>query len=84
MQSAVKKFGNSAGIIIPKPVLSQIGAEPGDKLDLRVEDGSIIISKSRRHPREGWAESAAAIAAAGDDKLVWPEFGNDGDDAWEW
>ena len=84
MQSALKKIGNSAGIIIPKPVLSQIGAELGDKLDLRVEDGNIIVSKSRRHPREGWAEAAAALAAADDDKLVWPEFGNDGDDALEW
>jgi hypothetical protein len=30
------------------------------------------------------AEAARAIAAARDDGLVWPEFGNAGDDALTW
>ncbi|WP_375450126.1 AbrB/MazE/SpoVT family DNA-binding domain-containing protein [uncultured Devosia sp.] len=81
---SLKKFGNSTGVIIPKSLLSEIGAEAGDSFDMRIEDGKIIIQKERRHPREGWAEAAAAIAAAGDDKLVWPEFGNDGDDDLTW
>jgi antitoxin MazE len=38
----------------------------------------------RRDPRAGWAEECKALAAAGEDKLVWPEFGNDFDKDWEW
>jgi len=35
-------------------------------------------------PREGWAEAFREIAEAGDDALIWPEFGNDGDDELTW
>ncbi|KKB13180.1 antitoxin [Devosia geojensis] len=84
MQSAVKKIGNSAGVIIPKPLLVEIGAKAGDKVDLRVEDGRIIIEPARRHPREGWAEAARQLAAEGEDGLVWPEFANDDDADWTW
>ena len=83
MQSALKKFGNSAGVIIPKPLLSEIGVQAGDGVDLRVEDGRLVIEPSR-NPREGWAEDAKRIAAEGDDKLVWPEFVDDLDDEWTW
>jgi antitoxin MazE len=37
MLSAVRKFGNSAGVIIPKPLLSEIGAKAGDSVELKVE-----------------------------------------------
>lgn len=52
-------------------------------MDMAVEDGRIVLGPAEPHPREGWAEAAALIAAAGDDKLVWPEFGN-GDEDWTW
>ena len=35
-----------------------------------------------RLPRAGWADASRALAEAGDDALVWPEFAND-DDALE-
>ncbi|HTM76774.1 MAG TPA: AbrB/MazE/SpoVT family DNA-binding domain-containing protein [Devosia sp.] len=84
MQSALKKIGNSTGVIIPKPFLAELGAEAGDRIDMRIENGKLIIERAKPHPRAGWAEAAAAIAAAGDDKLVWDEFGNDGDDDLKW
>ena len=84
MQSALKKFGNSAGIVIPKPMLAEIGAEVGDKIDISVENCRIVIEKVVAVPRQGWAEDSQRIAAAGDDALVWPEFANDDDDTWEW
>jgi len=84
MQSAVKKIGNSAGVIIPKPLLVEIGAKAGDKVNLRVEDGRIVIEPAPRHPREGWAEAARQLAAEGEDGLVWPEFANEDDADWTW
>lgn len=79
MLSAVKKFGNSAGIIIPKPLLSEIGAQAGDHVDLRVEGDRIVIERIINPPRQGWAEDAIRLAAEGDDELAWPEFTNDDD-----
>lgn len=85
MQSAVKKFGNSAGVVIPKPMLTEIGAQAGDKVDISVENGRIVVKLLPANPREGWAEAAAAIAAAGDDELVLGDFANDDDDTeWTW
>jgi hypothetical protein len=37
-----------------------------------------------RRPRTGWAEASQKIADAGDDALVWPEFGNDEDGDLRW
>ena len=34
--------------------------------------------------RAGWAAAARDIAAAGDDALVWDEFGNAADDELRW
>ena len=84
MQTALKKIGNSSGVVIPKAVLDQIGAKTGDKIDLSVENGKLILSPAKKHPREGWAEAAEALVAAGEDGLVWPEFGNIDDKKLTW
>jgi antitoxin MazE len=82
MQVAVRKMGNSQGILIPKPILAQVGLMGA--ADLRVTNGVIEIRPLQRHPREGWAADSQRIAQAEDDALVWPEFGNDGDAALVW
>lgn len=84
MRSVVRKMGNSSGIIIPKPVLAALGARPGDPVEVSNEDDRIVIVPLRRTARAGWADDAKAIAEAADDVLVWPEFGNEGDDELTW
>ena len=68
MEVAIRKMGNSQGVLIPKPILAQLGLE--GSADLRVRDGVIEIRPVRRNPREGWAEDARRVAEAGDDALV--------------
>ena len=82
MQVAVRKMGNSQGILIPKPILSQVGLE--GTADLQVKNGVIEIRPVRRNPREGWDKDSQAIALANDDQLVWPEFANKGDEKIVW
>lgn len=84
MLSAVKKFGNSAGVLIPKPLLSEIGAKAGDSVELKVEGGRIVIEPVVRPARAGWAEDAQRLAQEQDDELVWPEFGNSEDATLTW
>jgi len=84
MRSAVRKMGNSSGIIIPKPMLAEIGMKAGDDVDLRIEGDRIVIAVIKPHTRAGWAEDAQQIAESGDDRLVMGEFGNDGDDQLTW
>ena len=52
LQSAVRKMGNSSGVIIPKPFLAEIGAKAGDVVDIMVESGRIVIAPL---PSSTWA-----------------------------
>ena len=52
MRTRLIGIGNSRGIRLPKPLIEQVGL--GDEVDLRVEDGNIVISAVRA-PRAGWA-----------------------------
>ena len=84
MRVALRKMGNSSGVIIPKPFLAEIGAQSGEDVEMALEDGRIVIAAAKRHPREGWAEASRYIADAGEDSLAWPEFGNADDETLTW
>jgi antitoxin MazE len=83
MKSLVQKIGDSQGVLIPEPVLARAGIELGE-VDLAVEDDAIVIRKTPRPVREGWAEASKRIADAGADSLEWPEFANEADRSLEW
>jgi len=82
MEVTIRKMGNSQGVLIPKPILAQLGLE--GTADLQVRNGVIEIRPVNRNPREGWAEDARRLAAQCDDALVWPEFANAGDSELNW
>jgi antitoxin MazE len=82
MEVAIRKMGNSRGVLIPKPILAQAGLE--GTADLQLRDGVIEIRAIRRNPREGWADDARRRAEQGGDALVWPEFANEGGDELVW
>ena len=84
MQASVRKIGNSSGVVLPKPVLDELGVKTGDKVEMTVRAGKIILAPLKRRVREGWREDSKALAAAGEDKLIWPEFGNLDDEKLEW
>jgi antitoxin MazE len=81
VQTAIKKIGNSSGILLPKAVLAHLHLSAGDKIDLDLQEGRVVLSPVQQHPRAGWAEAARALAETGDDTPAWPLFGNTGDDA---
>jgi antitoxin MazE len=89
MRSVFRKVGNSHAVIIPKPFMAEIGVSGEDPIDIKVQEGTIIIEPladdpNRVDPRAGWAEECRQIRAAGEDGLVWPEFGNVDDDKLVW
>jgi antitoxin MazE len=83
MRASLRKMGNSSGVVIPKPLLRELGVGAGDPLDVAVNDGKIVITPIRPHPRAGWAEDAKRLAEAGEE-LAWPVFGNDDDEKLVW
>jgi antitoxin MazE len=84
MLAAVRKLGNSSGVILPKSLLDEIGIAVGDRLDVTLEEGRIVLIPVKQRARSGWAEASRRIAEARDDALLWPEFGNADDEALEW
>lgn len=82
MKTSLQRIGNSQGIIIPKPLLAQIGLIK--EVEMTVERDALLLRKPRRDVRAGWAQASKAIAIAGEDALLWPEFGNEGDVEFTW
>jgi len=82
MQVSIRPFGNSRGIVIPKPMLAQLGLV--DEADLTVENGALVIRKPALPARSGWADAAKAVALANDDGLLLGEFANEGDEDLAW
>jgi antitoxin MazE len=84
MRIAIRRIGDETGIIIPDELLAQLGLEGQAEADVYVRDGALVIRAPSRLTRSGWAEASKAIAAAGDDTLVLPEFPNEDDADLKW
>jgi antitoxin MazE len=78
----IRRIGNSKGIIIPTSILAQLGLET--EADVSVVDGAMVVRVPDKPSRSGWAEASKAIALAGDDALVMPEYANADDAALSW
>ena len=81
---SIRQIGNSQGVVIPKPVLAQLGLDAKDGVEMTIEDGALVLRRPASPARTGWAEAARSIADAGDDELVMGEFGNAGDSELVW
>ena len=74
MEIAIRNIGNSKGVVLPKPLLAQTDLEGETTALIQVENGSIVLSKSSKPLRTGWAEAAAAVSAHGEGDLMMGEF----------
>ena len=81
---SIRQIGNSRGIVIPKPVLAQLGLDSKAGAEMTIEDGALVLRRPASPARTGWAEAARSIAEAGDDELVMGEFGNAEDSELVW
>lgn len=48
MQVAIKRWGNSQGIILSKEIMSMLNAQIGDHLDITFENGNMILKNQRK------------------------------------
>jgi antitoxin MazE len=78
----VRRIGNSLGIVIPKPVLAQVGLS--EQAELTVERGAIVLRKPRKAARVGWSQAAKSVAVHGEDELLMGDFANAGDLEQDW
>jgi antitoxin MazE len=81
---AIRHIGNSKGVVIPKLLLAKAGLEGESTVLIHAENRSIVLSKSSKPFRTGWAEAAAAVSAHGEGDLMMGEFGNADDANLRW
>ena len=82
MKANIINIGNSHGIILPSKFLKQLKLSNRSNVELAVSNGSIII---KPEPRQGWAEAAKMMNAAGDDDLLLPDHSNEFEnEEWTW
>ena len=81
-QVVIRRIGNSQGILIPKPLLEQIGLE--GHAEMTIERDALVLRKPSKPKRAGWAAAARKIAESGEGALVLGEFGNEGDAELVW
>ena len=83
MRTALRRMGNSTGMIVPAAILREAGVASGAVFDLSVEDGRIVARPDPAPLRAGWAAAAAALADEPID-ADWHSFGNAGDAELTW
>lgn len=67
MKTNIINIGNSQGIILPAMLLRKLNLSFKSTVQVEIDNGAIVIKPD---PRQGWAEAAQQMNAAGDDKLL--------------
>jgi antitoxin MazE len=49
MKTTIQRWGNSLAVRIPKALAEQTAFEEGDEVEIRAEDGRIVVERS--HPK---------------------------------
>ena len=81
---SIRPIGNSQGIVIPRPILAQLGLDAESGAEMSIEGDALVLRRPARTVRNGWAEAAQTIAKSGDDSLALGEFTNDADTDLAW
>ncbi len=81
MKAKLVRIGNSKGVRLPASVIKACGF--GDELDMRVENGVVVLAPARG-VREGWSDAFEKMAAAGDDAPILPDTLENDFDAEDW
>jgi antitoxin MazE len=82
MKTRLIRIGNFCGVRLPKRLIAEAGL--GEKVELRVQEGAIVIARSAL-PRSGWAEAARHLRQRDEDTLLDPLTPTRFDEKeWEW
>lgn len=82
MHVTIRPFGNSRGLIIPKPLLAQVGLQ--DEAEIEVQDGALVLRPAKAPVRQNWTQAAQAVAQAEAQEQVLGEQPLANEDEWQW
>ncbi len=83
METVLRKIDNSQGIILPDELIKELGFQLGDKLDMTVVEGKLVIALTEKRKKYTLADLLAkcdASAPMPQELPVWdssPTVGNE-------
>ena len=83
MEAILRKWGNSIGLRIPTGLMAELNLSENSTVDLRVEDGKLIVSPKQQ--RRKWKYSLNELLAGVTEENIHPETDwgiPAGDEAW--
>lgn len=83
METILRKWGNSIGLRIPTGLLAELDLSENSAVDLRVEDGKLIVAPKQQ--RRKWKYSLEELLAGVTEENIHPEtdWGSPvGDETW--
>lgn len=84
MKIRIRNIGNAKGVVLPKRLLVQAELEGQTTAEVSVESGAIVLRKSVKSVRVGWAQAAEQVAAQCGDSPLMGEFAIEADAKLSW
>ena len=83
VKTTIRKLGNSQGVLIPKPILAQVGLKEG-AAEMTVEGAPLSCAGQSRRPGRGGHKPARFLFRVVVMHSLWPEFGTTDDEDFVW
>jgi antitoxin MazE len=83
MEAILRKWGNSLGLRIPAGLLAELGLSENATVDLRVEDGNLIVDPGKRKRKWKYALEDLLAEVSRDNIHTETDWGKPvGDEIW--
>lgn len=83
MRITIKKWGNSAGVIIPGAIMKELNMQVGQSMEAQVIDNQVVLKPlSKRYTLEELLAQCDSNAASATEDELWGNAGPMGNEVW--
>ena len=83
MRITIKKWGNSAGMVIPGVVMKELGLKPGQSMEAQVTNNQLVLTPvSKQYSLEELLAQCDMSAPELNEQDAWGTSGPVGDEVW--
>ncbi|MDK9584164.1 AbrB/MazE/SpoVT family DNA-binding domain-containing protein [Lelliottia wanjuensis] len=83
MRITIKKWGNSAGMVIPGTVMKALGLQPGQSMEAQVMNNQLVLTPvAKRYTLQELLAQCDTTAPEISEQDIWGTSGPVGDEVW--
>ncbi|MDK9603601.1 AbrB/MazE/SpoVT family DNA-binding domain-containing protein [Lelliottia wanjuensis] len=83
MRITIKKWGNSAGMVIPGTVMKELGLQPGQSMEAQVMNNQLVLTPvAKRYTLQELLAQCDTTAPEISEQDIWGASGPVGDEVW--